>query len=184
MSAKGFRSPVRYVANALANAALATTDPATGEKTGLTVEDYNSYIWKTHAEIAGSYDNWAGWDHWMDQHIGLKYVGSDSCAVSHQLNANLTARGVAVGQRTTADYGSEKAIHWYTGYAGSMTWEYWVTGCPSYSTDSEADVCACHASNNDKIFLEDGRAWAPGASGAATRAPRSRGRRAPGRELG
>ena len=119
MSAKGFRSPVRYVANALANAALATTDPATGEKTGLTVEDYNSYIWKTHAEIAGSYDNWAGWDHWMDQHIGLKYVGSDSCAVSHQLNANLTARGVAVGQRTTADYGAEKAIHWYTGYAGS-----------------------------------------------------------------
>ena len=155
VSAKGFRSPVRYVANALANAALATTDPATGEKTGLTVEDYNSYIWKTHAEIAGSYDNWAGWDHWMDQHIGLKYVGSDSCAVSHQLNANLTARGVAVGQRTTADYGSEKAIHWYTGYAGSMTWEYWVTGCPSYSTDSEADVCACHASNNDKIFLEE-----------------------------
>ena len=60
-----------------------------------------------------------------------------------------------MGQRTTADYGAEKAIHWYTGYAGSMTWEYWVTGCPSYSTDSEADVCACHASNNDKIFLEE-----------------------------
>ena len=120
----------------------------------------------------------------MDQHIGLKYVGSEACAVSHQLNQNLTSRGIAVGQRTTADYGAEKAIHWYTGYAGSMTWEYWVTGCSEYSTDYEADVCACHASNNDKIFLEDGRAWAPGASGAATRAPRSRGRRAPGRELG
>ncbi|KAH8048897.1 hypothetical protein JL720_15748 [Aureococcus anophagefferens] len=106
------------------------------------------------ARDRGSYDNWAGWDHWMDQHIGLKYVGSDSCAVSHQLNANLTARRRR-GQRTTADYGAEKAIHWYTGYAGSMTWEYWVTGCPSYSTDSEADVCACHASNNDKIFLEE-----------------------------
>ncbi|KAH8065384.1 hypothetical protein JL720_12800 [Aureococcus anophagefferens] len=173
VSAKGFRSPVRYVANALANDALATTDPATGEKTGLTVEDYNSYIWKTHAEIAGSYDNWAGWDHWMDQHIGLKYVGSDSCAVSHQLNANLTARGVAVGQRTTADYGAEKAIHWYTGYAGSMTWEYWVTGCPSYSTDSEADVCACHASNNDKIFLEEtGANCAAARTGSSTTAPR------------
>ncbi len=155
VSSKGFRSPVRYVDNAVANAMLATVDPVSGEKTGLTVEDYNAYIFKTHSEVAGAYDNWAGWDHWMDQHIGLKYVGSEACAVSHQLNQNLTSRGIAVGQRTTADYGAEKAIHWYTGYAGSMTWEYWVTGCSEYSTDYEADVCACHASNNDKIFLKE-----------------------------
>lgn len=159
VSAKGFRSPVRYVTNVLANNAIVTsTDPSTGETSGLTVADYNSYIFKTHAEIAGAYDDWSGWDHWMDQHIGLKYVGPDACAVSAQLNANLTSRGIAVGQRTTADYGQESAIHWYTGYAGSMTWEYWVSGCAStstYSTDSEADVCACNAANNDKLFYEE-----------------------------
>ena len=42
----------------------------------------------------------------------------------------------------------------YTGYAGSLAWEYWVTGCSYGSINHDADVCACLPANNDKMFLE------------------------------
>lgn len=144
VSSKGFRAPVRYVVNPAAESML----------TSRRVGDYNSYIWTVHENITASYNNWAGWDHWLDQHIGLKYVGEEPMVVAAELNKNLSAHGVPVGQRTTADYGQEKAVHWYVGYPGSMCWEYWVEGCAAYSINDEADVCACLAANNDVFFLE------------------------------
>lgn len=88
------------------------------------------------------------------QHIGLKYVGERASDIAATLNSVLSSRGLPVGQRTTADYGKKKAVHWYTGYGGSMTWEYWVSGCASYSVNNEADVCACLPANNDIMYYE------------------------------
>ncbi|KAJ8613813.1 hypothetical protein CTAYLR_004931 [Chrysophaeum taylorii] len=147
VSSKGFRAPVRYVINPAASRELA----ARGH--GRSVAEYNQYIHSIHERTAAAYDDWEGWDHWLDQHIGLKYVGHRNEAVARMLNDNLTS--VAVGQRTTADYGQEKAVHWYTGYRGSISWEYWVTGCSEFSTNGEADVCACISANNDALFAAE-----------------------------
>mmetsp|Transcript_15123 Transcript_15123/g.47507 ORF Transcript_15123/g.47507 Transcript_15123/m.47507 type:complete len:506 (-) Transcript_15123:304-1821(-) len=149
VSSKAFRSPVRYVVNYRANEKLA----ANGD--GRSVGDYNSYILSTHEAITASYESWAGWDHWLDQHIGLKYVGADVMGIADELNEDLVSRRLPVGQRTTADYGDERAVHWYTGYAGSMTWEYWVIGCATASINHAADVCACVPSNNDYMFFQE-----------------------------
>lgn len=61
VSSKGFRVPVRYIVNSPANHRLVREDR------GHSVGDYNSYINSTHRTITGSYRNWAGWDHWLDQ---------------------------------------------------------------------------------------------------------------------
>ena len=89
----------------------------------MTVLAYNDYIQSAHSAITGSYADWAGWDHWLDAHIGLKYVGSEPCAHTDGEVRNLSLSSLSVGQRTTADYGSAKATHWYTGV--SLAWEYW-----------------------------------------------------------
>ena len=149
----GFAAPVRYVTNRAKNAEL---EERAGSSSAPTVAEYNGYIAKTHDTITnGKYEFWSGWDHWLDQHIGLKYVGDEPCGRTNSLNGNLSASGPPIGQRTTADYGSEKATHWYTGYPGSVSWEYWVIGCDYGSFNNDADVCACVDSNNDKFFLAD-----------------------------
>ena len=112
----GFAAPVRYVTNRAKNAEL---EERAGSSSAPTVAEYNGYIAKTHDTITnGKYEFWSGWDHWLDQHIGLKYVGDEPCGRTNSLNGNLSASGPPIGQRTTADYGSEKATHWYTGYPG------------------------------------------------------------------
>lgn len=160
VTSHGYKAPVRYVTNVPANRALETAaeaPEAAATTMRMTVAGYNSYIQETHLKVAGSYEHWGGWDHWMDQHIGLKYVGEEPCTQVDHLNGNLSLTDVAVGQRTTADYGSMKAVHWYTGYAGSLTWEYWVIGCDYGTLNHGSDVCACIASNNDRMFmLENG----------------------------
>ena len=153
ITSHGFKAPVRYVTNVVANRILESAADAAGTQPRMTVLAYNDYIQSAHSAITGSYAEWAGWDHWLDAHIGLKYVGSEPCAHTDALNGNLSLSSLSVGQRTTADYGSAKATHWYTGYPGSLAWEYWVLGCTYGSVNDNADVCACVASNNDKTFL-------------------------------
>ena len=53
----------------------------------------------------------------------------------------------------TTDGFEGNTTHYYTGYKGSLAWEYNVQ-CSSVD-DSAPDVCACIASNNDLIFAED-----------------------------
>ena len=31
------------------------------------VADYDSYVQSVHEEYTGSYPDWSGWDHWLDQ---------------------------------------------------------------------------------------------------------------------
>jgi hypothetical protein len=44
------------------------------------VKDYEDYIYKVHEKYLTSQDGdishrWRGWDHWLDQHIGIMYAG-------------------------------------------------------------------------------------------------------------
>ena len=150
VSTGGFRAPVRYVYNKLAEQHLK-------EQGDVTVGDYNDYIQKTHETITGSYENMAGWDHWMDQHIGIEYVGDQHqvCDLSYQLIADLEARNLPVGQRmdTTALAGA--SLHYYTGYPGPMAWEYNILNCTGASRNNEAGICGCNAANNDKIYYAE-----------------------------
>ena len=36
------------------------------------LKHYDDYVEKTHMDLTGSDPDWGGWDHWLDQHIGLK----------------------------------------------------------------------------------------------------------------
>ncbi|KAH8047310.1 hypothetical protein JL722_13120 [Aureococcus anophagefferens] len=58
-----------------------------------------------------SRDDWGGWSHWLDRHVGLKYVpGGDedaACDVSRRVSAALESRAVA--QRTAYDFGPRRA---------------------------------------------------------------------------
>jgi hypothetical protein len=52
----------------------------TSTKNGISVKDYEDYIYKVHEKYLSSHDGdisrrWLGWDHWLDQHIGIKYAG-------------------------------------------------------------------------------------------------------------
>jgi hypothetical protein len=45
------------------------------------VKDYEDYIYKVHKRYLTDHDKdsqhrWRNWDHWLDQHIGIKYAGS------------------------------------------------------------------------------------------------------------
>ncbi|KAK7232887.1 mitochondrial protein translocase [Aureococcus anophagefferens] len=72
----GFKLPLKYVYNAKAQ--------VRGESS---VDDFNRYVANAHESIAGAYPDWAGWDHWLDFHVGLKYGQEHDAAA-----ANATAR--------------------------------------------------------------------------------------------
>lgn len=140
-----WKAPLRYVVNER------SLDDLLGNETW-TVAEYNGYIANTHRRQKS--DDWSGWDHWLDQHLGLKYVGDDAYGMAAALNGKLSAENRVVGQRTTDDFNSQYAVHWYTGYPGPSTWEYWVEGVEDYSVNDLADICACVPSNNDRLFFD------------------------------
>lgn len=100
-------------------------------------------------------ENGAGWSHWLDRHLGLKFVpddddGADACAVADALNGRFAATHRALGVRSAYDFGGTGELHWYAAYGGLTTaLEYHVAGCPGASSDGGAQVCMCVASNND-----------------------------------
>lgn len=143
----GWSAPVRYVVNERSLHDLSKNET-------WTVAAYNDYIAKTHETRLARAKNWSNWDHWLDQHLGLKYVGDDAYGMAERLNDELKMKSRAVGQRTTDEFSSKYTVHWYTGYPGPTTWEYWVQGVEDYSVNDRADICACVPSNNDLIFLK------------------------------
>ena len=52
---------------------------------GLFLSDYENYVGRVHERYLsrpadGTEDGrWRGWDHFLDQHIGIKYAPSDGC---------------------------------------------------------------------------------------------------------
>ena len=145
----------RYVDNA--NAAVG----------GYSVGDFDAYVEEVHATWIGPTSetggSWFNWDHWLDTHIGLKYQPVDpSCLTADAaLRSVLQSNGVPTAERKSLSH-DQLTTHYYTGYKGSLAWEYNVQ-CSSVD-DSAPDVCACIASNNDLIFAED-------AGGASCRDP-------------
>lgn len=153
-----FKLPVKYVRNAHAFAYAAGSSPG----------DLTAYVSGTHAAVAGSYENWAGWDHWLDWHVGLKYKEYQTqaaCDMVDVLNTGLEAAALPVGQREEAD-----EIHYYVGYDGLLTWEYAVDPfprcLPTATKNDGADICTCRADNNDVRYLEDTGLDCPGKGGA------------------
>ena len=73
---------------------------------------------QVHTEFANS--SWHGWDHMMDQHLGLWYDGEEeSCLeLSETVRDGLESAGISVGERQESD-----AHEMYSGYSGSISWE-------------------------------------------------------------
>ncbi|KAJ8598596.1 hypothetical protein CTAYLR_001690 [Chrysophaeum taylorii] len=142
--AGGYEAPVKYVVN----------ENLPGQAD---VEKYNSYIHGVHVNATGSDETWASWDHWLDQHFGLEYVGNNSDAIAYALDQYLPGR--PVGQRTAyPNWPMDDAhsdLHWYVGYDGPVAWEWWVMAPTSnYSTDQMAILCSCVPENNLNIYQQ------------------------------
>ena len=100
-----------------------------------------------------SRDDWGGWSHWLDRHVGLKYVPGQNedaaCDVSRRVSAALEGRAVA--QRTAYDFGPAGELHWYVAY-GPTAVEYHVRECVAATTNGNAEVCMCAPTNNDADY--------------------------------
>ena len=113
----------------------------------------------THETVTGSYKNWAGWDHWLDFHVGLQ-LGREADAVadaaSRSLNDRLSVAAIPVGQRYESDARSDQ-MHWYAGVEGGLTVEFCVypNKTDEASVNGLAEICTCRADNNLQQFEAD-----------------------------
>ena len=73
---------------------------------------------QVHEEFANS--SWYGWDHMMDQHLGIWYDGEEeSCLdLASLVRDGLESAGISVGERQESD-----AHEMYSGYGGTISWE-------------------------------------------------------------
>ena len=143
----GFKLPLKYVYNAHVD--------VHGPKS---VDDFNRYVANTHESVAGSYKAWAGWDHWLDYHVGLQYGQEYNDAAnrtSYEVNKRLLAGGVPVGQR----YETGGQMHWYSGFEGAITVEFCTVpnaaDMDGISENNEAEICTCRADNNLQQYEDD-----------------------------
>ena len=121
----------------------------------LSLEDYDTYIEDVHmqyiAQASSDGGSWFNWDHWLDQHVGLKYqeTGDTCVTMDRAVRKTIFEHQIPVGERRSADGAGNETTHYYTGFKGSVAWEMNVL-C---STDDGApDVCACIGANNDELF--------------------------------
>ena len=131
---------VKYVtnSNARANAALTRT-----------VADYDAHVLSTHSRYVADSPLWAHWDRYLDWHVGFEYEAptyADCDNVTRVVTGTLQRAGVPVAMRTAS------SLHYYTGYASSLAWEFNVMGCDSGSINANADLCGCDWRNNDLLF--------------------------------
>lgn len=108
-------------------------------------EVHRKYLQKPHGSLRK--DRWRNWDHWLDQHVGLKWKEEYGCydhsraVTSYLLDAN-----IPVGKRAIQQDGD----HYYSGYSGSSM-------CIEYNTESchygigETDVCGCNRENSNLV---------------------------------
>ena len=121
------------------------------------LEDYEAAVRATHDAYFSSDDNSidafpaeAGWDAFLDQHVGLMTnslsdVGeTGGMAVMAEA---LRGAGVAYGARNESG-----GIHYYSGYGGTMAWEYNL-GFLSDTSHEFGDICACVPENNKDVFM-------------------------------
>ena len=77
--------------------------------------------------LLGEFDDWAGWDHFLDQHIGMTRSGNETgndnsgvCLEKNSLTEYLTQKDRPVGQRVDAD----EFYSYYVSYAGGLSWSW------------------------------------------------------------
>ena len=127
------------------------------------LSDYDEYVEAVHQEYLlerradDASSNWFDWDHWLDQHIGVEidYVDGECETVNHDIRKVLFENQIPVGERRAFERFSDGtrnySSHYYTGYKGSLAWEFHV----QCSADNQApDVCGCNNENNNILFLK------------------------------
>ena len=122
---------------------------------GLFLSDYENYVGRVHERYLsrpadGTEDGrWRGWDHFLDQHIGIKYAPSDGCENQAQkVNKMLLDNKIPVGKRSIEGDGD----HYYAGFPSvAMTLEF-NTEC--HYGEGNTNICACMHANSDVLFLE------------------------------
>ena len=125
-----------------------------------TLADYDAYVEAVHEQYNGpdARADWFGWDHFMDQHVGLRYAPSGAPCARAEAGARDSLRLSAVPVAERRQAGAEasaglavNATHFYTGPKGSLAWELNL----ECSSDAAAPgVCTCDADNNDAFYLE------------------------------
>ena len=142
--------PIKYVYNACANAELTT-------RGGQAVGDFGAYVSTAHHETTDSFQNWAGWGHWLDAHTSLFYgmeYNPDATRTSVYMNKVLLVSGVSAAQRTNP---SGTMAHRYTGFEGPLSVEFMVSPESSYdpSFNNDADICTCRDNKNLNRYVVD-----------------------------
>lgn len=139
----------------------------------LTVADYEAYVGRVHARYLAtpldqdSSKRWRSWDHWLDQHVGVKYVGASrsgsvagsaltadglqaTClAMAGEVNDALLKSKAWVSKRTIQHDGD----HYYTGYPDSAMAVEYNTEC-HYGQEGATDICTCVPENSDNWAME------------------------------
>lgn len=108
-------------------------------------EVHKKYLQPPHGQLKR--DRWRNWDHWLDQHVGLKWKQSDGCHdKSKTITSALLDKDIPVGKRAIDGDGD----HYYSGYSGmSMCIEYNTEEC--HFGIGETDVCACSRENSNRL---------------------------------
>jgi len=108
-----------------------------------TLAAYDQYAQADHANSTLSHPFGRGWDHVLDQHLGLWYGGgaTDCGPRAEAVREALLAQHLPVGERDEPD-----AHLFYVGYQGPMSWEYQFQHCNAGHPEAGAE-CACHALN-------------------------------------
>ena len=116
-------------------------------------------------------DRWRNWDHWLDQHVGIKYAGSSDAealagsvsdldalkdelqatclTMAKEVNEVLLDEKVWTGKRSILTDGD----HYYTATAGNSLALEFNTEC-HYGEMGATDICTCVAENSDNLALE------------------------------
>mmetsp|Transcript_102902 Transcript_102902/g.295031 ORF Transcript_102902/g.295031 Transcript_102902/m.295031 type:complete len:551 (-) Transcript_102902:243-1895(-) len=131
---------------------------ATSKRTEKTysIYDYETYIARVHKKYltrphSGNPDDmWRNWDHFLDQHIGIKWyrdTPSDMCYNHNQdITSMLKDHHISCGKRAVDGDGD----HFYTATpASTMSLEY-NTEC-NYGAMGETNVCTCNAENSNEL---------------------------------
>jgi hypothetical protein len=137
-----------------------------------TVTDYQNYIGKVHERFLSkpvdgdSAHKWRGWNHWLDQHVGVKYAGStlimgDDDEFRSMMQASCVAQGAALNAEFLNDHTlvgkrfiQEDGDHYYTGYSSSSMAIEFNTEC-HYGAKGTSDICMCNPQNSDYLAVEE-----------------------------
>lgn len=121
------------------------------------ISDYEDYISRVHKkylskpEKLGKAYHWRNWDHWLDQHVGLKWTESSGCHAKNQaVTERLLEDDEYVGKRAIHEDGD----HFYVGYEGTAM-------CIEYNTEchhgkGETNTCTCLKENSNELANASG----------------------------